>query len=149
MTSSFGCFTDSLPHLSTSFLQLQVRVIGEKMAARSIALCSHNNVVESRCRKNCWTDCARAQRTILAGGAAAKSEALKEEVLIMCLFKDNPMAELILIEHGKSLTCLFDGLALAFHRKLESKGSEPKVVLATSINPKTVGGEKTITFLFL
>ena len=32
---------------------------------------------------------------------------------------------------------------------MESKGSEPKVVLATIINPKTVGGEKTITFLFL
>lgn len=44
---------------------------------------------------------------------------------------------------------LFDGLALAFHRILESKGSVPKVVLATSINPKTVGGEKTMTFLFL
>ncbi|KAF2593118.1 hypothetical protein F2Q70_00043452 [Brassica cretica] len=44
---------------------------------------------------------------VLAGGAAAKSEALK-------------------------------GLALAFHRKLESYESEPNVVLATSIISKTV-----------
>ncbi|CAN6880052.1 unnamed protein product [Brassica oleracea] len=71
MTSSLGCFTDSLPHLNTSFLQLQVRVIG-----------SHNNVEESRCRKNCLTDCARAQRTVLAGGATVKSEALKVHQMI-------------------------------------------------------------------
>ncbi|KAF2547760.1 hypothetical protein F2Q70_00020174 [Brassica cretica] len=123
MTSSLGCFTDSLPHLNTSFLQLQVRVIGEKMACSiscfmfrfrsnptssmqrltrkvyenpfsllvkasnlKLGFCgypsylfegSHNSVEESRCRKNCLTDCARAQRTVLAGGATAKSEALK------------------------------------------------------------------------
>ncbi|KAH0886029.1 hypothetical protein HID58_062125, partial [Brassica napus] len=55
---------------------------------------------------------------VLAGGAAAKSEALKEEILAMSLL----------------------GLALAFHRKLESYESEPNVVLATSIISKTVGG---------
>ncbi|KAG5410671.1 hypothetical protein IGI04_006990, partial [Brassica rapa subsp. trilocularis] len=34
---------------------------------------------------------------------------------------------------------LFDGLAFAFHSKLDSYGSEPKVVVVTSINPKLVG----------
>ncbi|KAH0875498.1 hypothetical protein HID58_072860, partial [Brassica napus] len=34
---------------------------------------------------------------------------------------------------------LFDGLAFAFPKKLESYGSEPKVVLVPSINPKVVG----------
>ncbi|KAH0915843.1 hypothetical protein HID58_030289 [Brassica napus] len=42
------------------------------------------------CFKNCFTDCARA---VLAGGAAAKSEALKEEVLATGLLEDNPLAE--------------------------------------------------------
>ncbi|KAG2268767.1 hypothetical protein Bca52824_063322 [Brassica carinata] len=87
MTSSLGCFTDSLPHLNTSFLQLQVRVIASNL---KLGFCgypsylfegSHNNVEESRCRKNCLTDCARAQRTVLAGGATVKSEALKVLIL--------------------------------------------------------------------
>ncbi|KAL0657537.1 hypothetical protein Bca4012_078122 [Brassica carinata] len=39
MASSLGCLTDSLPQLNTSFLQLQVRVMDEKVDARSIALC--------------------------------------------------------------------------------------------------------------
>ncbi|KAF3609123.1 hypothetical protein DY000_02045843 [Brassica cretica] len=128
MTSSLGCFTDSLPHLNTSFLQLQVRVIGEKMACSiscfmfrfrsnptssmqrltrkvyenpfsllvkssnlKLGFCgypsylsegSHNSVEESRCRKNCLTDCARAQRTVPVGGATAKSEALKVHQMI-------------------------------------------------------------------
>ncbi|CAF2062860.1 unnamed protein product, partial [Brassica oleracea var. botrytis] len=37
------------------------------------------------------------------------------------------------------LESLFDGLAFAFPKKLESYGSEPKVVLVPSINPKVVG----------
>ncbi|XP_013595992.1 PREDICTED: uncharacterized protein LOC106304139 [Brassica oleracea var. oleracea] len=35
---------------------------------------------------------------------------------------------------------IFDALALAFYNKLESYGTEPTIVLATSINPKLVGG---------
>ncbi|KAG2287509.1 hypothetical protein Bca52824_047113 [Brassica carinata] len=42
------------------------------------------------CFKNCFTNCARA---VLAGAAAAKSEALKEEVLATGLLEDNPLAE--------------------------------------------------------
>ncbi|CAN6884201.1 unnamed protein product [Brassica oleracea] len=34
---------------------------------------------------------------------------------------------------------LFDGLAFAFHSKLDSYGSEPKVLVFTSINPQLVG----------
>ncbi|WZZ70525.1 hypothetical protein YC2023_081895 [Brassica napus] len=47
------------------------------------------------CFKNCFTDCARA---VLAGGAAAKSEALKEEVLATGLLEDNPLAKLSAIK---------------------------------------------------
>ncbi|KAH0883927.1 hypothetical protein HID58_060023, partial [Brassica napus] len=35
---------------------------------------------------------------------------------------------------------MFDSLALAFHTKLDSYGREPRVVIATSVNPKKVGG---------
>lgn len=35
---------------------------------------------------------------------------------------------------------MFDSLAQTFHNKLLSYGSEPRIVLATSINPKIVGG---------
>ncbi|CAF2113804.1 unnamed protein product [Brassica napus] len=35
---------------------------------------------------------------------------------------------------------MFDYLALAFHKKIDSYGKEPKIVLATNINPKIVGG---------
>ncbi|KAL0688460.1 hypothetical protein Bca4012_088137 [Brassica carinata] len=45
MTSSLGCLTDSFPQLNTSFFQLQVRVIGEKMAARSTALCFDSDLI--------------------------------------------------------------------------------------------------------
>ncbi|CAN6933553.1 unnamed protein product, partial [Brassica oleracea] len=38
----------------------------------------------------------------------------------------------------------FDDLTFAFHNKLESYGSKPKVVLVTSINPKVVGGKLLI-----
>ncbi|KAF3551203.1 hypothetical protein DY000_02003366 [Brassica cretica] len=34
---------------------------------------------------------------------------------------------------------MFDSMALAFHSKFESYGKEPKIVLATSVNPKIVG----------
>ncbi|KAL0678784.1 hypothetical protein Bca4012_006765 [Brassica carinata] len=34
---------------------------------------------------------------------------------------------------------MFDSLALAFHTKLDSYGREPRVVIATSVNPKIVG----------
>ncbi|KAH0910793.1 hypothetical protein HID58_034114 [Brassica napus] len=36
-------------------------------------------------------------------------------------------------------THLFDGLAFALHDKFESCGSEPKLVIVTSINPKIAG----------
>ncbi|CAG7875828.1 unnamed protein product [Brassica rapa] len=35
---------------------------------------------------------------------------------------------------------LYEGLAFAFHNKLESYGSEVEVVLVTNIYPKVVGG---------
>ena len=38
---------------------------------------------------------------------------------------------------------LYEGLAFAFHNKLESYGSEVEVVLVTNIYPKVVGGEET------
>ncbi|CAN7125839.1 unnamed protein product [Brassica rapa subsp. narinosa] len=37
------------------------------------------------------------------------------------------------------LTLMFDSMALAFHSEFESYGKEPKIVLATSVNPKIVG----------
>ncbi|KAH0899905.1 hypothetical protein HID58_049473 [Brassica napus] len=42
----------------------------------------------------------------------------------------------------------FDDLTFAFHNKLESYGSEPKVVLVTSINPKVVGGRLFVNGTF-
>ncbi|KAF3565851.1 hypothetical protein DY000_02015397 [Brassica cretica] len=63
-------------------------------SARVLGLSSSLRFTEQRngepCFKNCFTDCARA---VLAGGAAAKSEALKEEVLATGLLEDNPVAE--------------------------------------------------------
>ncbi|CAN6890063.1 unnamed protein product [Brassica oleracea] len=35
---------------------------------------------------------------------------------------------------------MFYSLAVAFHNKFESYGSEPRIVLATSINPRMGGG---------
>nr|VDD30039.1 unnamed protein product [Brassica oleracea] len=35
---------------------------------------------------------------------------------------------------------MFDSLALVFHTKLDSYGRKPRVVIATSVNPKIVGG---------
>ncbi|CAN6876969.1 unnamed protein product [Brassica oleracea] len=53
-------------------------------------------------------------------------------------------------EHQQTTTCyitvvisIFDALALAFYNKLESYATEPTIVLATSINPKIVGGQLT------
>ncbi|KAG2238189.1 hypothetical protein Bca52824_092560 [Brassica carinata] len=39
---------------------------------------------------------------------------------------------------------MFDSLALAFHTKLDSYGREPRVVIATSVNPKIVGAGKEV-----
>lgn len=35
---------------------------------------------------------------------------------------------------------LFDSQAVAFHKQLEAMRVDPKVIVATSINPKMVGG---------
>lgn len=35
---------------------------------------------------------------------------------------------------------LFDAQAVSFHKKLEDMTHDPKVIVATSINPKMVGG---------
>lgn len=45
---------------------------------------------------------------------------------------------------------MFDSKAPAFHRKFDSYGKEPRVVLATSLNPKIVGGNvlTSLTFFF-
>lgn len=40
---------------------------------------------------------------------------------------------------GESVS-MFDSMALAFHTKFDSYGKEPKVIIATSVNPKIVGG---------
>lgn len=37
---------------------------------------------------------------------------------------------------------MFDSLALAFHTKFDSYGREPKVIIATGVNPKIVGGRR-------
>ncbi|KAF3517430.1 hypothetical protein DY000_02059361 [Brassica cretica] len=50
---------------------------------------SQNNVTESRASRTAL----QTARGVLAGGAAAKSEALKEEVLATGLLEDNPLAE--------------------------------------------------------
>lgn len=41
---------------------------------------------------------------------------------------------------------LFDTQAVAFHRQLESLRTDPKVVVATSINPKMVGGIESVPY---
>ena len=41
---------------------------------------------------------------------------------------------------------MFDSLALAFHTKFDSYGREPKIIIATSLNPKIVGVD---VFMFL
>ena len=41
---------------------------------------------------------------------------------------------------------MFDYLALAFHKKIDSYEKEPKIVLATNINPKIVGGKSQSFF---
>lgn len=35
---------------------------------------------------------------------------------------------------------LFDSQAITFHRRLESMSADPKVIVATNINPRMVGG---------
>ncbi|KAF8088665.1 hypothetical protein N665_0532s0028 [Sinapis alba] len=45
------------------------------------------------------------------------------------------------LESGVNIcVSVFDSMALAFHRKFDSYGKEPRIVLATSVNPKIVGG---------
>lgn len=43
---------------------------------------------------------------------------------------------------------LFDSQAVAFHRELESMRVDPKVIVATSINPKMVGGSDMLLFVW-
>ncbi|WZZ34385.1 hypothetical protein YC2023_017786 [Brassica napus] len=50
--------------------------------------------------------------------------------------------------HRNVCVSLFDDLTFAFHNKLESYGSEPKVVLVTSINPKVVVGRLFVNGTF-
>ncbi|KAH0867117.1 hypothetical protein HID58_074139 [Brassica napus] len=40
------------------------------------------------------------------------------------------------VKRGERTYGMFDALALAFRNKFESYGSEPRIVLATTINPK-------------
>lgn len=35
---------------------------------------------------------------------------------------------------------LFDSHAVSFHRRLEAMHGDPRVIVATSVNPKIVGG---------
>ncbi|CAF1728621.1 unnamed protein product [Brassica napus] len=53
-----------------------------------------------------------------------------------------PFAKLTLRLRSDKNVCvsMFDSLALAFHTKLDSYGRKPRVVIATSVNPKIVGG---------
>ncbi|CAN6866259.1 unnamed protein product [Brassica oleracea] len=53
-----------------------------------------------------------------------------------------PFAKLTLRLRSGENVCvsMFDSLALAFHTKLDSYGRKPRVVIATSVNPKIVGG---------
>ncbi|KAG2333195.1 hypothetical protein Bca52824_004375, partial [Brassica carinata] len=44
---------------------------------------------------------------------------------------------------------IFDSMALAFHTKLDSYGKEPRVIIATSLNPKIVGGSSPSVSSFL
>ncbi|WZZ42742.1 hypothetical protein YC2023_039001 [Brassica napus] len=45
------------------------------------------------------------------------------------------------LQSGESVcVSLFDYMALAFHTKFDSYGKEPRIVLATGLNPKIVGG---------
>ncbi|CAN6917435.1 unnamed protein product [Brassica oleracea] len=39
---------------------------------------------------------------------------------------------------------MFDSLALVFHTKFDSYGREPKVIVATGLNPKIVGGRRLL-----
>ncbi|KAH0879533.1 hypothetical protein HID58_066927, partial [Brassica napus] len=50
-------------------------------------------------------------------------------MLTLCLESDVPV-----------VVSMFYSLAVAFHNKFESYGSEPRIVLATSINPRMGGG---------
>lgn len=43
---------------------------------------------------------------------------------------------------------LFDFQAVAFHRQLEALHVDPKVIVATSINPKMVGGNDMFLYVW-
>ena len=43
---------------------------------------------------------------------------------------------------------LFDAQAVLFHQKLEGMRGDPKVIVATSINPKMVGGILLVYFVW-
>ncbi|KAG2250736.1 hypothetical protein Bca52824_080872 [Brassica carinata] len=72
---------------------LRLSLFEKTLAATSHPLGSQNNVTEGRASRTAL----QTARAVLAGGAAAKSEALKEEVLATGLLEDNP--------HG---VCLMD-----------------------------------------
>ncbi|RID68697.1 hypothetical protein BRARA_C00840 [Brassica rapa] len=49
------------------------------------------------------------------------------------------------LESGENVcVSMFDSLALAFHTKFDSYGREPKVIIATGVNPKIVGGHGAV-----
>nr|VDC93837.1 unnamed protein product [Brassica oleracea] len=52
------------------------------------------------------------------------------------------------LQSGESVcVSLFDYMALAFHTKFDSYGKEPRIVLATGLNPKIVGGNRVFVIL--
>uniref|UniRef100_M4CL55 DUF223 domain-containing protein n=1 Tax=Brassica campestris TaxID=3711 RepID=M4CL55_BRACM len=66
------------------------------------------------------------------------------------LFRFMPYSQLLelattgkqLLHIGESVS-MFDSMALAFHTKFDSYGKEPKVIIATSVNPKIVGDQES------
>ncbi|KAF3544634.1 hypothetical protein DY000_02010697 [Brassica cretica] len=54
--------------------------------------------------------------------------------------KDRIMATIKLDNDTKVILSLFDAQAVSFHKKLEDMNGDPMVIVATSINPKMVGG---------
>ncbi|KAL0715089.1 hypothetical protein Bca4012_064411 [Brassica carinata] len=54
--------------------------------------------------------------------------------------KNHVMVTMKLDSDDTVILSLFDSQAVAFHRQLEALRADPKVIVATSINPKMVGG---------
>ncbi|CAN6889709.1 unnamed protein product [Brassica oleracea var. botrytis] len=53
----------------------------------------------------------------------------------------NRIMATIKLENETTVTLsLFDAQAVSFHKKLEDMNGDPRVIVATSINPKMVGG---------